>query len=392
MVQTRHCVSTFLLLTLAAAPAVAADKRVPFRFPEGKHGDRAVLKYINDLPVLIVEGGPEEIGEAVGKLAVKPSPRSLDYPLDLLKHHKVEALWGLFVRAGTEMSRQFPPDHKAELEAIIKGAEVNRDKLVVGNTLFDLKKVFACSALLIEKERSATGGPLLARNLDYPSLGYIHEHSLVTVYRPKGKHAFASIGFPGLVGCVSGMNDAGLTLAVLEVVDVKDGLSRFDAKGVPYAMCFRRLLEECSTIAEAKKLLSSLHRTSTLNLAVADRAGVAIFEITPTRIEVREASKGVGVCTNHFCTASIRAERPFNPFNSFERFETLGELQKEKGKLKPDDLRKKLHEVNLGSLTLQTMVFEPETLKLHLAIGSVPASKEPLRTLDLAPLLKKKAE
>jgi predicted choloylglycine hydrolase len=185
------------------------------------------------------------------------------------------------------------------------------------------------------------------------------------------------------------MNDAGLSLAVLEVVDIKEGQTRFDGKGIPYALCFRKLLEECTTIDEAKKLLSSLKRTSTLNLAVADRDGVAVFEITPGRVEVRTAEKGVCPCTNHFCTESIRAEKPFNPHRSFERFERLCEVQKETGKLKPEDLRRKLHAVNLGELTLQTMVFEPATLKLHLAIGGVPASKEALKTLDLAPLLKK---
>jgi len=42
--------------------------------------------------------------------------------------------------------------------------------------------------------------------------------------------------------------------------------------------------------------------------------------------------------------------------------------------------------------TLQTMIFEPATLKLHLAIGACPSSAEPLKTLDLAPLLQIKRE
>jgi hypothetical protein len=34
------------------------------------------------------------------------------------------------------------------------------------------------------------------------------------------------------------------------------------------------------------------------------------------------------------------------------------------------------------------MVFEPATLSLHLSIGKVPASKGPLKTIDLRPLLR----
>ena len=89
--------------------------------------------------------------------------------------------------------------------------------------MFDLKKSLACCRAADRPNRSATGNVLFGRNLDYPSLGYAHEYSLVTVYRPTGKHAFASIGFPGLVGCLSGMNDAGLSLGVLEIYAVKRG-------------------------------------------------------------------------------------------------------------------------------------------------------------------------
>src|SRR5205085_6318195 len=109
--------------------------------------------------------------------------------------------------------------------------------------------------------RSATGQPLFGRNLDYPTLGFLHEYTLVTVYRPTGKHAFVSIGFPGFIGCLSGMNDAGLTIAILEVYQTRDESPAFDAQGTPFALCFRRVLEECSTAAEAEALLRSMKRT-----------------------------------------------------------------------------------------------------------------------------------
>src|SRR5262249_46282849 len=159
---------------------------------------------------------------------------------------------------------------------------------VVGNTMFDLIKYFGCSALLVDTEHSITGGPLFGRNLDYPSLGYAHEYSLVTVCRPAGaKHAFASIGFPGLIGCLSGMNDPGLSVAVLEVGQLKLGHKRFDLSGTPYALCYRRLLEECSTIAEARDLLEQMKRVSFTNLVVADPHGIAVFEVTPQCVLLR---------------------------------------------------------------------------------------------------------
>ncbi len=121
----------------------------------------------------------------------------------------------------------------------------------MGNTLFDIKKLVACSAMLIDPSRSTTAAPMLGRNLDYPSRGYAQEYGLVTIYRPAGKRAFVSVGFPGLLGCLSGMNASGLALAVLEVFQARLFTRRLDLRGTPYAICFRTLLEECDTVEQA---------------------------------------------------------------------------------------------------------------------------------------------
>jgi hypothetical protein len=378
---------TLCLVGLLGAPSPAPAQK-PFTFPAGKHGAKAELKSVNGLPVLVVSGTPEEIGAGVGALALEPGKRVLGYPRELLELLGLEKAWGFFLGTGKGMFKEFPDNARKELEAMVRTAKVDRDSVIAGNTFFDVKKVLACSAVCVEKGRSATGGPLLARNLDYPSLGYIHQYSLVTVYRPRGKHAFAAVGFPGLVGCLSGINDAGLTLAVLEVFDVKAGEPHFNARGIPYGLCLRKVLEECTTIAEARKKLESLRRTTTINVAVADRKGVAVFEVTPGRVLQRPAAKGTAICTNHFCAAALKPARPVNVDRSFERFGKLEEVRGWEKKARPEDLRKQLDAVNLGNFTLQTMVFEPAALRLHLSIGKVPASRGPLRTLDLGPLFK----
>jgi isopenicillin-N N-acyltransferase like protein len=373
-----------VLLLALAAPAFAAE---PFRFPESKLGDKAELKYVENLPVLRVGGTPEEIGLAAGALALKPGARVLGYPRELLQHRKVDSLWTFFKGAGKSLYRNFPAERSDELEAIAKGAAADRDLVVCGNTFFDLKKIFACSAVVVGKDRSATGAPLLARNLDYPSLGYIHQYTLVTVYRPKGKLSFASVGFPGLVGVLSGMNEAGVALGVLEVFDSKDGTA-FNKKGVPYGLCLRQVLEEARTIDDAQKLLDKLPRTTTINVAIADRESAAVLEVSPGRVVRRDSEKGVCVTTNHFCSAEQKAAKPVNIDRTFERFARLQDVRDAGKPLTPDDLRKHLDAVNLGTLTLQTMVFEPEALRLHLAFGEVPSSRLALRRLDLKELLR----
>src|SRR5437660_870613 len=71
-----------VLVPLAAAgePAPGGEAFAPpFRYPEGRHG-KGELKYVRGIPVLVVGGTPDEMGEAVGALAVKPAKRALDYP------------------------------------------------------------------------------------------------------------------------------------------------------------------------------------------------------------------------------------------------------------------------------------------------------------------------
>jgi predicted choloylglycine hydrolase len=376
------------LVTLVrlAGPTPAAE---PFRFPEARYGDRAELKYIKGLPVLTVAGTPEEIGAAAGALAVKPAAKVLDYPRRLMEHFNVGLLYPKIVRDGKEMFNQFPENYQKELEAMTRAADVERDKVVVGNTLFDIKKMVFCSALLADGSRSATGGPLLGRNLDYPSLGWVHEYSLVTVCKPRGKYAFASVGFPGLIGCVSGMNEAGLCVAIHEAFAAKNGEGRFDAKGIPYALCYRILLEECATIDEAKKKLETLPRTTITNLAVADKNGIAVFEITPKSVVVRQGERGVCACTNHFCTDALKPERKVDICRSYDRLAWLDATRDQKTPITVANVFKRLDDVNLGDETLQTMIFEPATLKLHLAIGERPSTQGPLRTLDLKTLFGK---
>lgn len=371
-------------LLVSSAPVRAAE---PFHYPVGQAAT-GELRYLNGVPVLTVAGNPEEIGDAVGKLALLPGQRMASYADDCLQHYHVSLLRPSFVSAGRKMVQRFPADHQREFEAMVRAAEVDRDQAVLGNTLFDLKKILACSALLVEPGRSATGTPLLGRNLDYPSLGYAYQYSLVTVYRPTGKHAFASVGFPGLVGCLSGMNDAGLALAVLEVFHVKAGHARFKTTGLPYAICYRRLLEECTTIAEAKALLESMPRTTITNLVLADREGVAVFEVTPTQVQVRRGDGGAVICTNHFCTEELATHWTYNSYRTHDRFKAIEAATRPHKKIGLAELHEAMEASHQEGETMQTMAFEPAALRMYLSIGTCPSTAGEMKRLDLEALLR----
>lgn len=368
-----------LLVLFLVAPAARAEE--PFQYPAGKHG-KGELRYLNGLPVLIIEGSAEELGAQIGTLALKPAKNFPEQVQDLLKAWHLEKAFPVLIRTTAFLGPQFPPDHLKELDAAARAAGVDRNLLIFVNTLFDMQKLWGCSALMIEPERSATSGPLFGRNLDFTPFGRVYEYSFVTVYRPRGKHAFASIGLPGLFGCASGINERGLAVAWLDVSSVHDGSPAFDPTGTPLVCCFRRVLEECATVEEAEKLLRSVRRTRSANLAVCDRKGAAVLELTPKNVVLRRGTDGICSCTNHF-RSTLLAEDLQCP-----RYQAL-EASRTSAKLALADVVKHLHAANQGPATMQTMIFEPAALKLHLAFGKGPSSALPLHTLELAPLFTK---
>lgn len=375
-----HSVRLLLVILLSAVSVVRADETRAF---QEAHSGKGELKYINDLPVLIVAGTPEEIGRQKAVLTAEVAKKIAEYPRLLLERSSRKDRLPEYLRMSKALSLQLPADYREELKAFAQESGIDRDLGLLANTLADIYRgSFACSSLIVEPERSATDGPLFGRNLDFPTLGLLDKYSLVTVHRPKGKHAFVSIGFPGMFGCLSGMNDAGLALAVHEVFFARDGAPIFNEKGMPYAFCFRQMLEDCTTIEEAEQLLRATQRTTILSLSVCDRRNSVVLEMTPKSVAARHSTDSICACTNHFRTDELAVWMTSRLCNRYPKLAQARKLDQ----LNVADVAKFMDEVNLGRLTVQTMIFEPVPLKLHLAIGSCPSSALPLKLLELKPL------
>ena len=210
--RTIHILLTILLATLHAAGSLAAPSRT---FIESKT-ETAELRYIGDIPIAILTGTPEQIGRQHADLLAANSGAIMKMPRRYAAEFGVEALWPFIVQAGRTLVSQAPERHQQELAAIANRAQFGEEEMVVANTLLELRRV-GCSTLIVEPSQSADGAPIFGRNFDFLTLGELHKHSIVLIYRPQGLHAFASIAFPGMVGVFSGMNDAGLAVATLDV-------------------------------------------------------------------------------------------------------------------------------------------------------------------------------
>ncbi len=360
-------------IVCVSLPLAAGD----LRYPTATHG-RGELRYVNDLPVMVLQGGPQEIGEqqaALAGAAVRPLLRMPKKVTEALGHGKA---WPLAVGVSGILIANGPERFRQELDALIKAGDLDMGTLYVANALVELRRMGGCSTFIVTPERSTSGEMLFGRNFDFPPLEVLDKFSCVFIVRPEDRHAFVSIGYPGMIGVVSGMNDAGLAVATLDVYSSADGSPMFNPQGVPLALTFRRILEECTTVAEAETLLKETPRTTWMNLAVSDAKTAAVFEITPHTVGVRGPEDAVLACTNHFRCDNLRTDVRCRRYNAFAKLSADGS-----SRFGVAEVQQALHAANQGEMTLHTMVFEPEALRLHLAIGAGPVSDDPLKTLEL---------
>lgn len=375
MERSRTCVLGLLAALLLNLHVARAAEPI---YAEGTHG-RGSLQYVHGIPVLQLAGTPEEIGEQHAALVMQAIRPQLGLARKILEAHGLGAAWPVVGGISRVMVANAPQRFRTELEAAIQAAELDRDTatgVYVANAMIELRRMGGCSAFAVEPERSATGELLFGRNLDFPVIGGLDRLSVLMIVRPEDKYAFASVGFPSLFGILSGMNEKGLAVATLDVYSSKDGSSIFNPQGAPLALTYRRILEECTTIDEAEKVLKSVRHTTWMNLAVCDREQAAAFEITPSNVVRRSSEEHLLACTNHFRTDQLCTSttcRRYDALQSYWKMHKVGLRE----------VAQALHTVNQGPMTMQTMIFEPESLKMHLAIGKGPTSNQPLKAFPL---------
>src|SRR4051812_25776800 len=132
------------------------------------------------------------------------------------------------------------PEHQAEVRALAAATKLNESDAMLGQCFLDAMPMTACSTVTLPAGAAPDHVARFGRNLDFISFGVADKASVVLVYKPKDRYAFAAVSWPGMVGVLSGMNEHGLALANMEVTR---GLRLPQA--MPYVMLYRTVLEQC---------------------------------------------------------------------------------------------------------------------------------------------------
>ncbi len=365
------CLCIFILLV---GIAFLAPTGAPHRyFQEGTCG-RASLTYVGEVPVLHLYGSPEEMGHQYGTLLASQIRlligRYLPVFSTIIRHGTPKSDT---MRRARQMEKRIPPHIISEMKAIASAADIPYEKLLLSNTLFDIKKAFQCGTFVAYDGATSGGLRLFARNLDFHNFGILHHYGIIIVYHPQKGCEFVSITYPGYVGVISGMNEVGLSIAVMEAYGYSARSDR-----APYAIQFRRLLETCESGKDARTFLEAARFTTANNLMVCPaRDTPFVAELTPEKKAFRYPRRGIIYATNSFHSKGLNQKKKCPRYAEFGRFSEAYH-----GRIDADLLKMALGLTYMKMLNVQAMIFEPSRLRLHIAIGNFPAAKGPYTTLD----------
>jgi isopenicillin-N N-acyltransferase-like protein len=373
-------IAASLLPSPLPAQEAPAGPAVPWK--PGEHGKGRLEVLPSGLAVLHVEGTPEEMGAQHGTL-LRDQVRALvkDYLPKVLRGKREDAL----ARAKV-LEKQIPDRHLREMRAMAEAAGVPADDILLGSVVVELFGLNLCSGAAASGPATPDGRTVVGRNLEWSDHGMLGQYGLVVAARPAGFRPFLCAGFPAFAGVVTGMNGDGLFAAELVVMNGERGERERMLKGVPYPILLRRLLEECSTVAEAAGVAKGAPRTVSQNLLLADPSSGVVLECSAAACVERPQAEGLVVVTNFHGEATA-------PPPGDRRYEGLcasfaGIRAKGIDAAAMEASMRAVSKTGLAAmLNLQCGVFLPATLEVRISLGKPPAARRPFTVIDGAALL-----
>ncbi len=344
------------------------------------------LQLIDGVPLVRVRGTPREMGRALGTLVGVQAAETF--------HSYMQCFAPDFegdLKLAREMEPQLPEWFTEEMRGFSETSELTYAQMLVGQCFLDIHKVAACSTIAVHTNATETGEMLMGRNLDFPSLDIAHEANIVVVYEGEGRQsaignrqseedptpntqdpapAYATVTWPGFLGALTGLNEAGLALSMMLVYG---HVKHEHLRGQPFPLVFRRLLRECSTVRQADQVLRDKPYCTATNLILADAERTAArFQLHPTDpvVEYTSPESPATACTNHYHERTIR-KFAFTWFSSVLRYRRLIKRIDHGDKWTVQRIKDALQATGIPMINLQRAIMEPEQRTLHVAFENL---------------------
>ena len=203
----------------------------------------------------------------------------------------------------------------------------------IGHALQSLALV-GCSSFSAWDEYTTDSSMLIGRNFDFYVGDKFSQNKIVYFCKPTEGNKFAMITWSGFMGCVSGMNDKGITVTINAAKsDIPTG------SATPISILAREILQYANTIDDAYTIAKKRKTFVSESLMIGSGAEhqTALIEKSPSKTALFRSGKHELLCTNHYQSDSFKNDKN-NLANiatsaSEYRYERLLELLKENPKL-----------------------------------------------------------
>ena len=361
------------LEVLAPSRLLTSPAKVTRRTPHGE------LRWIDGHRVVLLRGTPEQVGRAHGKLLKAETERCLDSVLHMFGMVQTINTGRWFQSdlqaAYRRLQPHIPKDHAAETIALAEAVGWDPELIQIVGVFPEL---FHCSGFAVFGKATKDGKLYHGRVLDYMTTIGLQDSAATLVIAVDGKIPFATVGYAGFIGSVSGMNAKSISLGEMG----GGGQGKWD--GVPMTTLMRRALEECDTLESVQSLWKNSPRTCEYYYVFADgktnqAVGVAA---TPESIEFIQPGQSHPLLGDGIEDAVV--------LSAGSRLETLRARVKERyGQIDADVGQWLMSRPVAMSSNLHDVLFVPEDRVLYVANAdhSHPAADRPYTRLDLAELL-----
>lgn len=216
-----------------------------------EHGP-AYLEQVGESRVLHLKGTHYEMGVQHGTLMKEEIIKGARLMRMVGKIGWKKDFDASIAEAWRRTSPHIPEKYKDEMRGM---AEATGLPLEHVQELSVFPELFHCSGFAVWGKATADGALLHGRVLDYMREVGLHKWALLIVQEPENGHAFANVGYSGLLGSVTGMNDQGVAVGEMG----GGGAEQWD--GMPMAFLVREILETAGTLEQAQTLMRETPRT-----------------------------------------------------------------------------------------------------------------------------------
>ncbi len=323
----------------------AFDKAVP-PIKGGRVGEWIIKKYLFWKLAKMEKYVPEEFIEELKGMADSITEKEVDYR-EILLYHALRDIGQVLTRPVRDRSSKDDRYSLLSYPVISNGG---------------------CSSFVVLPQATKNRELIYGRNFDFLEGGSLE--NLLIFYEPDKGNSFVSIGWPGMIGMVSGMNSKGLTVGILTAYS---GDASFD--GIPSCFLMRKVLQYANNIEEAKEIIIQSKRTGPNIILLADGREALVVECSATKYAIRKPQDGLLFSSNHFLSPIYendkKRKKALESGDSEARYKRMEKLLKENyGQIDVEYSIKILRDdVICKENTIHSVIFLPRTLEFLIAQG-----------------------